>query len=151
MKIENDSAARRVGEIENGTAAKGSEVESPGVTPAVNPASDLPDDLPGAYRKVVSEKQDLYDRLLRKQAEFENFRKRTERDKDDFVKQATADLIRALLPALDPQNPHDYFLFVSDDNDFITQNGYHAGVAYKDPSGVDVDTMVLVYRVTLPN
>ena len=57
----------------------------------------------------------------------------------------------ALLPALDPQSPHDYFLFVSDDNDFITQNGYHAGVAYKDPSGVDVDTMVLVYRVTLPN
>jgi len=57
----------------------------------------------------------------------------------------------ALLPALDPQNPHDYFLFVSDDNDFITQNGYHAGVAYEDPSGVDVDTMVLVYRVTLPN
>jgi hypothetical protein len=57
----------------------------------------------------------------------------------------------ALLPALDPENPHDYFLFVSDDNDFITQNGYHAGVAYKDPSGVDVDTMVLVYRVTLPN
>jgi hypothetical protein len=57
----------------------------------------------------------------------------------------------ALVPALDPQNPRDYFLFVSDDNDFITQNGYHAGVAYKDPSGVDVDTMVLVYRVTLPN
>lgn len=33
----------------------------------------------------------------------------------------------------------------------ITQSGYHAGVAYKDPSGVDVDIMVLVYRVTLPN
>ena len=57
----------------------------------------------------------------------------------------------ALVPALDPQNPRDFFLFVSDDNDFITQNGYHAGIAYKDPSGVDVDTMVLVYRVTLPN
>lgn len=57
----------------------------------------------------------------------------------------------ALLPALDPQNPRDYFLFVSDDNDFITQNGYQAGAAYKDPSGADVDTMILVYRVTLPN
>jgi hypothetical protein len=57
----------------------------------------------------------------------------------------------ALLPALDRQNPRDYFLFVSDDNDFITQNGFHAGTAYKDPSGADVDTMVLVYRVTLPD
>jgi hypothetical protein len=56
-----------------------------------------------------------------------------------------------LLPALDPANPRDYFLFVSNDNDFITQNGFMAGAAYKDPSGADVDTMVLVYRVTLPD
>ena len=55
-----------------------------------------------------------------------------------------------LLSALDPKNPRDYFLFVSNDNDFITQHGFHAGKAYKDPSGVDVDTMMLVYRVTLP-
>lgn len=57
----------------------------------------------------------------------------------------------ALLPALDPQNPRDFFLFVSNDNDFITQNGFAAGAAYKDPSGADVDTMILVYRVTLPD
>ena len=56
----------------------------------------------------------------------------------------------ALVPALDPQNPRDYFLFVSNDNDFITQNGFQAGAAYKDPSGADVDTMILVYRVMLP-
>ena len=55
----------------------------------------------------------------------------------------------ALLPALDPQNPRDFFLLVSNDNDFITQNGFAAGAAYKDPSGADVDTMILVYRVTL--
>jgi hypothetical protein len=56
-----------------------------------------------------------------------------------------------LLPALDPANPRDYFLFVSNDNDFITQNGFMAGAPYKDPSHANVDTMVLVYRVTLPN
>jgi hypothetical protein len=39
---------------------------------------------------------------------------------------------------------------VSNDNDFITPNGFQAGAAYKDPSGADVDTMILVYRVTLP-
>jgi hypothetical protein len=57
----------------------------------------------------------------------------------------------ALVPALDPANPRDFFLFVVNDNDFITQNGFQVGAAYKDPSGVDVDTMLLVYRVTLPD
>jgi hypothetical protein len=56
----------------------------------------------------------------------------------------------ALVPALDPENPNDYFLFVTNDNDFITQNGFQAGAAYKDVSGLEVDTMILVYRVTLP-
>jgi hypothetical protein len=56
----------------------------------------------------------------------------------------------ALLPALDPANPRDFFLFVSNDNDFITQNGFQANAPYKDQSGADVDTMVLVYRVTVP-
>jgi hypothetical protein len=55
-----------------------------------------------------------------------------------------------LAPALDPANPNDYFLFVTNDNDFITQNGYQAGTSYKDASGLEVDTMILVYRITLP-
>jgi hypothetical protein len=56
----------------------------------------------------------------------------------------------ALVPALDPANPRDYYLFVTNDNDFITQKGYQVGVGYKDKSGVEVDTMILVYRLTLP-
>ena len=56
----------------------------------------------------------------------------------------------ALAPALDPANPNAYFVFVTNDNDFITQNGYQAGTPYKDASGLEVDTMILVYRITLP-
>lgn len=56
----------------------------------------------------------------------------------------------ALAPALDPANPNDYLLFITNDNDFITQNGHQVSAAYKDASGVDVDTMLLVYRITLP-
>lgn len=56
----------------------------------------------------------------------------------------------AIVPAFDPKAPHDYFLFVGSDNDFITQNGFMAGQPYKDASGANVDTLVLVYRVTLP-
>jgi hypothetical protein len=55
-----------------------------------------------------------------------------------------------LVPALDPAAPQDFFLFISNDNDFITQNGYQVGAAYKDESGADIDTLILVYRVTLP-
>ena len=55
-----------------------------------------------------------------------------------------------LVPALDPAAPEDWFLFVANDNDFITQDGFQAGASYKDASGAEVDTVVLVYRVTLP-
>jgi hypothetical protein len=56
----------------------------------------------------------------------------------------------ALASVLDPAAPDDYFLFVGNDNDFITQDGFQVGSAYKDASGADVDTRLLVYRVTLP-
>jgi len=56
----------------------------------------------------------------------------------------------AVVPVEDPRSPHDYFLFVGSDNDFITQNGFMAGQPYQDASGANVDTLVLVYRVTLP-
>jgi molecular chaperone GrpE len=62
---------------------------------------ELPADLPAAYRQLLTEKQELYDRLLRKQAELENFRKRSKREKEDFLQHATADLVRALLPTVD--------------------------------------------------
>jgi|GEM_PF-2288026 len=55
-----------------------------------------------------------------------------------------------LVPALDPSAPNDYFLFVGNDNDFITQTGLQDGVAYAHPSGMENDSMLLVYRLTLP-
>jgi molecular chaperone GrpE len=56
----------------------------------------------GAERdKLQAEKTELYDRLLRKQAEFDNFRRRTERDRSDFLQFAGMDLARELLPVLD--------------------------------------------------
>jgi molecular chaperone GrpE len=64
-------------------------------------AADLPADLGGAYRQLLAEKKELFDRLVRKQAELENVRKRVEREKEDFLQHATMSLIRALLPTLD--------------------------------------------------
>jgi len=56
----------------------------------------------------------------------------------------------AVVPVDDPEAPDDYFLFVGSDNDFITQQGFMAGEPYQDASGNNVDTLVLVYRVSLP-
>ncbi|MGH9407318.1 MAG: nucleotide exchange factor GrpE [Terriglobia bacterium] len=64
-------------------------------------APKLPEDLPAAYQKALAEKQEWYDLALRKQAELENFRKRTQREKDEIVQHANAELMRSLLPALD--------------------------------------------------
>ena len=55
-----------------------------------------------------------------------------------------------LVPALDPANPRDFYLIVGNDNDFMTQDGFQAGAAYKEDSGADLDTRLLVYRITVP-
>jgi molecular chaperone GrpE len=65
------------------------------------PVAELPADLTVAVAKLRAEKEALYDRLLRKQAELENLRKRVQREKEDFLQHATAELVRALLPTLD--------------------------------------------------
>ena len=44
---------------------------------------------------------DLHDRLLRTAAEFDNYRKRTERDRRELSDAVAADLIRDLLPIVD--------------------------------------------------
>jgi len=47
------------------------------------------------------EAQDNYDRFLRLSAEFENFKKRMEKEKNDAYKFGTENLIKELLPVLD--------------------------------------------------
>lgn len=50
---------------------------------------------------LATEKAEIYDRLLRRQAEFENFRKRTDRERAEFFEYAGMESARALLPVLD--------------------------------------------------
>jgi molecular chaperone GrpE len=50
---------------------------------------------------LKEERDGLYDRLLRKQAEFENYKKRIDRERSEFVQFASAELMRELLNALD--------------------------------------------------
>jgi phosphodiesterase/alkaline phosphatase D-like protein/2',3'-cyclic-nucleotide 2'-phosphodiesterase (5'-nucleotidase family) len=58
----------------------------------------------------------------------------------------------ALVPVSDPANPNDYFLFVANDNDFLTTNGAYmdaAGNLQTYDGGVENDTVVLAYRVRI--
>jgi molecular chaperone GrpE len=54
-----------------------------------------------AQEVASQETAEMKDRYLRTLADFENFRKRSEREKSDFFKYALAGLLRELLPVLD--------------------------------------------------
>ncbi|RUU03187.1 esterase-like activity of phytase family protein [Mesorhizobium sp. M7A.T.Ca.TU.009.02.1.1] len=56
----------------------------------------------------------------------------------------------SVVSVLDAKLPDDYFLFVANDNDFLAQDGFQVGAPYKAEDGANVDTMFLVYQVTLP-
>jgi len=51
--------------------------------------------------RLAAEKAEIYDRLLRRQADFDNFRKRIERDRSDFLQYAGMEFVREILPILD--------------------------------------------------
>jgi molecular chaperone GrpE len=56
-----------------------------------------PDELTMARR----ERDDYYERLLRQAAEFDNYRKRTERERREMAQYAAGDLLETLLPVVD--------------------------------------------------
>lgn len=51
--------------------------------------------------QLKRERDDFYDRLLRKTAEFDNYRKRVDRDRKDQMEWAAADLLTQILAVLD--------------------------------------------------
>ena len=51
--------------------------------------------------ELQKQRDDYYDRLLRKTAEFDNYRKRTDRERVQLSEAAAADLIEELLPLVD--------------------------------------------------
>lgn len=80
---------------------------------APNPES-TPSELPGPNEtdpqlaallaerdQLTADKAELQDRLLRTRAEFDNLRRRTERERSEYLQFAAMDLVRELLPVLD--------------------------------------------------
>jgi molecular chaperone GrpE len=65
-------------------------------------ASGAPgDDVVAERDQLLAEKADLQDRFMRRQAEFENFRRRAEREKMEFSQYAASEAVNSLLPIFD--------------------------------------------------
>ncbi len=74
--------------------------EAAAATPAPSP-EEIIANLTAERDRLAQDKASLYDQLLRKQADFENFRKRIEREKSEFRVQASMEVVRSILPVLD--------------------------------------------------
>jgi molecular chaperone GrpE len=60
-----------------------------------------PSELQRELDQLAGEKAELQDRVLRAQAEFQNFKKRVERERSEMFEYASMEAVRALLPVLD--------------------------------------------------
>lgn len=74
------------------------ETQNPEPNPEV---SSVPEDLAAERDQLLVEKADLQDLLLRSRAEFDNFRRRAERERSEYVQYASMDMVKTLLPVLD--------------------------------------------------
>ena len=94
-------------ENKNGQSSVGPDMAKPGKeahVPGANKAEDKVVLSREEYEKLkeeVAKAGETWDRLLRQQADFENVRKRLERDKQEFQKYAHEDIIVDLLGILD--------------------------------------------------
>jgi len=68
---------------------------------AAQAATDASPALADEIVELRKERDALQDRLLRQAAEFDNYRKRVDRDKKDFAQYAAVDFVRDLLPIID--------------------------------------------------
>jgi len=89
--VENDKYESLLPEnVDNGGDASDADV-------AARPSADLQREI----ETLKKEREELYDRVLRKQAEFENYKNRMDREKSDFMQFASAELMKEILNALD--------------------------------------------------
>lgn len=106
-------------EMENEqTTAKKDVTDEPEV---INDAGDAPAELKKSLAEQTARAEEYQERLLRLQADFDNFRRRTRQEKEDLYKYASEKLVTALLPVLDN---FDLALAAEDDS----SSGYKTGV-----------------------
>jgi molecular chaperone GrpE len=92
--------AKRGGRGEEEPSPASENAPAPGEA-AGRAGDDKADSLPEQLQKLQAEKQDLMNTLVRRQADFENFRKRVEKERSQDRQRAIESLVEHLLPVLD--------------------------------------------------
>jgi molecular chaperone GrpE len=79
------------------------EPQDPQAVPAAAPdaAAETATPAHDEMAQLRRERDDYYDRLLRKTAEFDNYRKRVDRERSTMAQQVAGDVIEGLLPIID--------------------------------------------------
>jgi len=80
------------------TVDSAEEMQDGGNDPAASPTLET---VIAERDHLLEEKSELQDRLLRRQAEFDNFRRRVDREKGDIVEYANTETVRSILPIVD--------------------------------------------------
>jgi molecular chaperone GrpE len=83
---------------------KNPETEGVSIEPRGDPpqgAEDLLDQLRIERDGLKAERDEVKELLLRRQAEFDNYRKRTEKERSEYVQYAGSEIVREMLPVLD--------------------------------------------------
>lgn len=71
------------------------------LAPGADAGSATPSDPGVDVAKLQKEREEYYDLLLRTRAEFDNYRKRVDRERLEFRETAASDLLQNLLPVVD--------------------------------------------------
>jgi molecular chaperone GrpE len=106
-EVKNASESNTAAGAGNGSESGGVGVEEQAPAPENGDSVEISDPieqmaaLTAERDQLAAEKADLQDRLMRRQAEFDNFRRRSEREKGEMVDFGKMEAIQAILPIVD--------------------------------------------------
>jgi len=100
LEVKIDQPEAEPGETKQNETNAGSVPEDEGTIEEKNGEGEL-ESLRSQLEEQKARADDYYNRLARVQADYENYRRRTRQEKEEFYKYASEQLIVALLPVLD--------------------------------------------------
>lgn len=87
--------------IDDGVEAAEAEESSADAEPEVSPEAEALANLKAEYETYKAEAEEQHDQMLRTVAEFDNSRKRAEREKEESLKYALESFVKELIPTVD--------------------------------------------------
>ena len=98
--VAHDNDAEKPGEGEAGQTPRHASSSGPAVAELVATRAELRR-VEAELKKYTDERDDFMDKLARRQADFENYRKRVERERGETYNRSVAEVINRLFPVLD--------------------------------------------------